>query len=118
MVVNREMEALESALESGIKLLAPGRGRMVVITFESLTDRLVKTVFQQHAGRVVSLQQGGSRWEGALPAVERVTRRAVAPSGEECRANPRARSAKLRAVRRLGADETKKLIETQQGVFP
>ncbi len=113
MAVNREMKALEGALEAGLKLLAPN-GRMVVITFESLTDRCVKQTFVRHAGKHVSLQQGGSTWEGELPAVERLTRHAATPSEAECRANPRARSAKLRAVRRLTARETHLL--TGQGV--
>jgi len=99
MAVNEEMEELERALRDGLELLKPG-GRFVVITFESLTDRAVKQFFAAHAGKWVSLQQGGERWEGELPAVERVTRRAVAPGPEEVAANPRARSAKLRAVQR------------------
>jgi 16S rRNA (cytosine1402-N4)-methyltransferase len=115
MRVNNELESLASALEAGIELLAPGRGRMVAITFESLTDSLVKETFARHAGRFVSLQQGGSRWEGAMPAVEKTTRKAVVPTGEECRANPRAKPAKMRSVRRLGADETKLLIANPKG---
>ena len=104
MAVNREIEELDAALEAGLALLAD-HGKMVVITFESGTDRRVKTTFAAHAGRHVSLQEGGSRWEGKLPAVERLTRHAVAPSAEERAANPRARSAKLRAVRCLAAAE-------------
>ena len=102
MAVNREMEELEQALEDGLRLLKPG-GRMAVITFESLTDRAVKQCFAAHAGKWVSLQQGGERWEGELPAVERTTRHPVEPGAEELAENPRARSAKLRAVRRCEA---------------
>ena len=102
MAVNREMEELEQALEDGLKLLKTG-GRMAVITFESLTDRAVKQCFAAHAGKWVSLQQGGERWEGELPAVERTTRHPVEPGPEELAENPRARSAKLRAVRRCEA---------------
>mgnify|MGYP001316430678 CR=1 FL=1 len=102
MAVNRELEDLEQALGDGLRLLKPG-GRMAVITFESLTDRLVKQCFAAHAGKWVSLQQGGERWEGELPAVERVTRHPVEPGEEEVAANPRARSAKLRAVARCEA---------------
>ncbi len=99
MAVNREMDDLEQALEDGLALLKPG-GRMAVITFESLTDRVVKQRFASHAGRWVSLQQGGERWEGELPAVEKVTRRPLEAGPEETEANPRARSAKLRVVQR------------------
>jgi 16S rRNA (cytosine1402-N4)-methyltransferase len=102
MAVNRELEELEQALKDGLALLKPG-GRLAVITFESLSDRLVKRFFAAHAGRWVSLQQGGERWEGELPAVERVTRHALGPGPEEVAANPRARSAKLRVARRCEA---------------
>lgn len=102
MAVNREMENLEQALEDGLRLLKPG-GRMAVITFESLTDRTVKRCFAAHAGKWVSLQQGGERWEGELPAVEKITRHAVEPGADEVADNPRARSAKLRVVQRCEA---------------
>ena len=99
MAVNRELEDLGRALEDGLALLRPG-GRMAVITFESLTDRLVKQRFAAHVGRWRSLQQGGEAWEGELPAVAPVTRKAVTPGDEEIAGNPRARSAKLRVVAR------------------
>ena len=99
MAVNDEMGELERALRGALELLAPG-GRFAVITFESLTDRVVKRFFADHVGREVSLQQGGSRWEGARPRVRAVTRRAVTASNEEISNNPRSRSAKLRAVER------------------
>ena len=100
MAVNDEMGNLERAMDAGLRLLKPG-GRMAIITFESLTDRVVKHFFAEHEGRSVSLLQGGSRWEGKLPAVRRITRHPVAPSDEECAANPRARSAKLRVAERI-----------------
>ncbi|MDD2599144.1 MAG: 16S rRNA (cytosine(1402)-N(4))-methyltransferase RsmH [Kiritimatiellae bacterium] len=100
MAVNSELEELEQALEDGLWLLKPG-GRMAVITFESLSDRIVKRHFANHAGRWVSLQQGGECWEGELPPVERVTRKPVKAGTCELRNNPRARSAKLRVVKRV-----------------
>ena len=86
-------------MEEGLNLLKPG-GRFAVITFESLTDRMVKHTFAKHVGTWRSLQQGGETWYGTLPAVEWVTRRAVVPTEAEMAANPRARSAKLRVVLR------------------
>lgn len=100
MAVNDELSELERALEGGLGLLKPG-GRMAVITFESLTDRMVKRFFAAHAGKMVSLQQGGERWEGDLPKVRLVTRHAVTASEEEIAENPRARSAKLRTIERI-----------------
>ncbi|MFA7173357.1 MAG: 16S rRNA (cytosine(1402)-N(4))-methyltransferase RsmH [Kiritimatiellia bacterium] len=100
MAVNSELEELAQALEDGLWLLKPG-GRMAVITFESLSDRIVKRHFASHAGRWVSLQQGGEHWEGELPPVERVTRKPVEAGECELRNNPRARSAKLRVVKRV-----------------
>jgi 16S rRNA (cytosine1402-N4)-methyltransferase len=102
MHVNDEMGELEKALADGLGCLMPG-GRMVVITFESLTDRVVNRFFAAHAGRMVSLQQGGEMWEGELPRVMQVTRKAVVASDQEIAANPRSRSAKLRAVERMVA---------------
>ena len=99
MEVNDEMGELERALEGGLGLLKPG-GRFAVITFESLTDRVVKRFFAAHAGRMVSLIQGGERWEGECPRVRLVTRKAVTASAEEMDLNPRSRSAKLRVIER------------------
>ena len=102
MAVNDEIGELERALEGGLGILKEG-GRFAVITFESLTDRVVKRFFAAHAGRMVSLQQGGERWEGILPRVRPVTRHAVVASDEETEINPRARSAKLRTIERMAA---------------
>ena len=99
MHVNDEMGELERALAGGLGCLGP-EGRMAVITFESLTDRVVKRFFAAHAGRMVSLQQGGERWEGELPRVVHVTRKAAVASAAEIEANPRSRSAKMRVVAR------------------
>ncbi len=97
MAVNDEMGELERALHGGLSLLAPG-GRFAVITFESLTDRVVKTTFAAHIGKMESLQQGGARWRGRLPKVRAVTRKAIVADAAETKSNPRARSAKLRVI--------------------
>ena len=97
MAVNDEMGELERALEGGLQLLSHG-GRFAVITFESLSDRVVKRFFAAHVGRMASLQQGGAAWEGEEPRARAVTRRAVSAGEREIRSNPRSRSAKLRAI--------------------
>ena len=99
MAVNDELGELSRALAGALEILKSG-GRLAVITFESLSDRTVKRFFADHVGRMVSLQQGGERWEGVLPRVRRVTRRAVTASEREKSLNMRSRSAKLRAVER------------------
>ena len=97
MEVNDEMGGLKRALEGGMKILKPG-GRFAIITFESLTDRVVKRFFAAHVGRMESLQQGGERWKGELPRARPVTRKAVTATEAEMRENPRSRSAKLRVI--------------------
>ena len=97
MEVNDEIGELGRALEGGLDLLRGG-GRFAVITFESLTDRIVKRFFAGHIGRMVSLQQGGERWEGEEPRMKAVTGKVVVASKEEENLNPRSRSAKLRAA--------------------
>ncbi len=97
MAVNDELGELERALAGAWSVLKPG-GRLAVITFESLSDRVVKRSFAAHVGKMVSLQQGGERWEGELPRARAVTRRAVTADEDEVNLNPRSRSAKLRVV--------------------
>ena len=97
MEVNDEIGELGRALEGGLDLLRSG-GRFAVITFESLTDRIVKRFFAGHIGRMVSLQQGGERWEGEEPRMKAVTGKVVVASKGEEDLNPRSRSAKLRAA--------------------
>ena len=104
IAVNGELDAVTKGVETGICRLAPD-GRMAVISFHSLEDRLVKRCFVAHAGRWESLQAGGRRWCGERPAVAKVTRGGLRPCDVELEANPRARSATLRIVRRLTHSE-------------
>lgn len=97
LAVNEELESLERGLAAALGLLREG-GRLAVITFHSLEDRIVKQSLRRHAGRWVALPAGGEVWEGAEPAVRLLTRKPVLPSPEEVAQNPRARSAKLRAA--------------------
>lgn len=102
IAVNGELEALGAGLEAALALLRPG-GRLAVLTFHSLEDRLVKQAFAAHAGRWEALQQGGRRWNGTLPAIARITRKPCTAGPGEVAENPRARSAKLRIVERRTA---------------
>jgi 16S rRNA (cytosine1402-N4)-methyltransferase len=86
--VNRELEGLDRFIEAAARRLRSGR-RLVVISFHSLEDRIVKHTLR-------ALERG----EQALIRV--LTRKPVVPSDDEVRINPRARSAKLRAAERLG----------------
>jgi 16S rRNA (cytosine1402-N4)-methyltransferase len=86
--VNRELEGLDRFIEAAVRRLRIGR-RLVVITFHSLEDRIVKHTLR-------ALERG----EQALLRV--LTKKPVVPSDDEVRNNPRARSAKLRAAERLG----------------
>ena len=92
--VNGEMEALKMALEQSLRVLRPG-GRLVVISYHSLEDRLVKNFLRSgnFAGAVEKDFYGR-----ALTPFEILTRKAVVPSDEELERNPRSRSAKLRAA--------------------
>jgi 16S rRNA (cytosine1402-N4)-methyltransferase len=84
LAVNRELENLEQFLDRILPVLRPG-GRVVILSFHSLEDRLVKHAFQ--------------RWQREGRA-RILTRKVVRPTQEEVRANPRARSAKLRAAQK------------------
>ncbi|MEN5081175.1 16S rRNA (cytosine(1402)-N(4))-methyltransferase RsmH [Bosea sp. TWI1241] len=99
IAVNDELGELVRALHAAEAALAPG-GRLAVVTFHSLEDRIVKLFMAQRSGRAPS----GSRHAPSAAAPQAtfrlVTKGAVAPSEAETRANPRARSAKLRAAER------------------
>ena len=97
MVINRELESIESVLSEMLKRIRVG-GRLVVLTFHSLEDRLVKQFFVRHTPREVSLQEGGVRIEGERPFVRWVSKKPMYADEEELKMNPRSRSAKLRVV--------------------
>jgi 16S rRNA (cytosine1402-N4)-methyltransferase len=92
--VNREMDALKMMLEQALKVLRPG-GRLVVITYHSLEDRLVKNFLRDGNFEGEARKDFFGRKSSPF---ELVTRKAVTPSAGEVEANPRSRSAKLRAA--------------------
>ncbi|MCF7844473.1 MAG: 16S rRNA (cytosine(1402)-N(4))-methyltransferase RsmH [Kiritimatiellales bacterium] len=95
IAVNDEMGSLEILLREGPKLLKPG-GRMGVISFHSLEDRMVKQVFKTLATPKIDPVTGAISKEAEF---EVVTKKPVGPSDEEVVQNPRARSAKLRVLK-------------------
>ena len=97
MAVNEELASIEQVLGEMVGRLAVG-GRIVVLTFHSLEDRLVKQFFNRHVPREESLQQGGVRRIYEEPPVKWIWKKPLKASKEEQTINPRSRSAKLRVV--------------------
>jgi len=97
--VNRELAVLPQLLEQAVRLLSVDEGRLVVISYHSLEDRIVKNTLRDLARGEIDEITGRPRWETQL--IEVLTRKPVRPSAEEVAANPRSRSARLRAARRV-----------------
>ncbi len=97
MAVNDELAGIEQVLESMVGRVKPG-GRIAILTFHSLEDRLVKKFFNRHVPREESLQQGGVRRIYEEPPVKWIWKRPLTATKQEQTMNPRSRSAKLRAV--------------------
>ncbi len=95
--VNDELGELRRGLEAAERILKPG-GRLVVVTFHSLEDRIVKDFFRTRAGRTPQGSRHGPipTQSGPAPTFELDVARAIPPSDDECALNPRARSARLR----------------------
>ena len=102
IATNDEMRALESALQGAVDVLAPG-GRLAVISFHSLEDRLVKRFIERESATCVCPPELPVCVCNHQPRLQRVTRRAIRAGAEEAAANPRARSAVLRVAARLSA---------------
>lgn len=100
IAVNDELGSLERGLAAGIELLAAG-GRGVVISFHSLEDRIVKTVFRRYAQGCTCPKMLPRCVCGNKPRVRILTGKPVMAGDDEVAANPRARSAKVRAVEKL-----------------
>jgi 16S rRNA (cytosine1402-N4)-methyltransferase len=100
IAVNDELECLAEALPQALRLLAPG-GRLVIISFHSLEDRLVKEFFRKQARDCLCPPEAPICTCGHRAALGIVTKKPIRPSAEEVTANPRSRSAKLRIAYRL-----------------
>jgi 16S rRNA (cytosine1402-N4)-methyltransferase len=97
IAVNEELEALETLLTEAPKLLLPG-GRLGIISFHSLEDRMVKQYFKSLCTPEKDPLTGQTVRQAAFAPV---TKKPAVPSEEEIRENPRARSAKFRVIERL-----------------
>jgi 16S rRNA (cytosine1402-N4)-methyltransferase len=86
IAVNDELGQLEKGLKGAVSRICPG-GRMAAISFHSLEDRIVKNVFRDEREQLKGL-----------------TKKPIGPSAEEMKANPRSRSAKLRAAEKMGEE--------------
>ncbi|MEQ8558875.1 MAG: 16S rRNA (cytosine(1402)-N(4))-methyltransferase RsmH [Henriciella sp.] len=112
MFVNDELGELARALEASERLLNEG-GRLVIVTFHSLEDRMVKLFMRERAG----LQGGGSRHlpkkdDVAQPSFDMPSKKAIEPSEAELEENPRSRSSKLRVAVRTDAPPMNRPVST------
>ncbi len=104
IAVNRELDALAAALPQTLELLRPG-GRLAVITFHSLEDRLVKRWMQQEARGCLCPPEAPVCTCGHRARLRLITRKPLAPSAQEVASNPRSRSARLRVAELLPGSE-------------
>jgi 16S rRNA (cytosine1402-N4)-methyltransferase len=103
IAVNDELESLKQVLPQAVEILAPG-GRLAIISFHALEDRIVKNYFRElsrlcpsnHNDPATQLDYGGQ-----APIIKILTKKPIVPSEEEMRENPRSRSAKLRAIEKI-----------------
>jgi len=100
IVVNDELEELRRGLETAVRILTT-EGRLVVLCYQSLEDRIVKEAFQYFSGVCRCPKDLPRCVCGAHPVIEILNRKAVRASAQEQIDNPRARSARLRAARKL-----------------
>ena len=98
--VNEELDRLEKALEDFCDVLAPG-GRLCVISFHSLEDRIVKDVMARRANPCTCPADIPVCVCGKVADVRKVTKKPIVPTAEEQEENPRARSAKLRICEKI-----------------
>jgi 16S rRNA (cytosine1402-N4)-methyltransferase len=102
IAVNEELDALEAGLHAALDLLRPG-GRLVVLSYHSLEDRIVKRFIAAERRGCVCPPEVPVCVCGRNPRLRLITRPSLTPTAAEISANPRARSARLRAAERLAA---------------
>jgi 16S rRNA (cytosine1402-N4)-methyltransferase len=102
IAVNEELDALEEALAAAVDLLRPG-GRLVVLSYHSLEDRIVKRFLDAERKGCICPPSVPVCVCGRTPRLRLVTKPSLTPTEAEIKANPRARSARLRAAERIAA---------------
>lgn len=102
IAVNDELVSLERGIRAAVDLLAP-QGRLLVISFHSGEDRVVKNVFRDLGRRKIVRHLDGRTKESIEPILRILTRKPILPSDEEMSANSRSRSAKLRVAERVAS---------------
>ena len=107
IVVNNELTHLSSALEQAVNILGHG-GRLVVISYHSLEDRIVKSFLRQESAKCICPPELPQCLCRHTPRLKLISRSAITPSLAEIEANPRSRSAKLRIAERIISGETGK----------
>ncbi len=100
IAVNHELEHLETALKQAVELLGY-EGRLVVITYHSLEDRIVKQFMQKEARACICPPGTPTCVCGHTPSLRIINKKVIIPTADEIRVNPRSRSAKLRAAERI-----------------
>ena len=104
IAVNHELDALESVLPQAVEALSP-MGRVAVISFHSLEDRIVKGFFRRESKDCICPPRQPACTCGHRAVLREITRRPIRPGAEEIRRNPRARSARLRVAEKLMTNE-------------
>ncbi len=100
IVVNHEMENLKAALEQTVDLLTPG-GRLVVISYHSIEDRIVKQFVKRESSSCICPPGTPACTCNHIPTLSLIEKKVITPDTGELKDNPRSRSAKLRVVERL-----------------
>lgn len=98
--VNRELEVLETAIKKGFDCLKP-QGRFAIITFHSLEDRMVKTMFKDFCTGCICPPRLPICMCNNVPKAKQITRKPITPSEDELKYNRRAQPSKLRVIERL-----------------
>jgi 16S rRNA (cytosine1402-N4)-methyltransferase len=100
IAVNGELEAIEQVLPQAVAALAPG-GRLAVIAFHSLEDRIVKQYFRRESRDCLCPARQPICTCGHVASLKEITRHPITPADQEIEQNPRARSARLRVIQKM-----------------